>query len=98
MKLIWTETALADLDRIGGYISQDDQRAATRFVERLWKRAIVLKKHPRIGRIAPEIGNENIRELIEGNYRVIYRADPGAVYILTVFEGHRLFPSEVDHD
>lgn len=98
MKLIWSDKALADLDRIGDYIGRDNLKAANRFVSRLWKRAEALKKHPRLGRIAPEFGDETIREVIEGKYRIIYRIERGAVIIVTVFEGHRLFRVGDDHD
>jgi toxin ParE1/3/4 len=35
----------------------------------------VLEQHPKIGRKVPEFDNELIRELIEGNYRIIYRIE-----------------------
>jgi plasmid stabilization system protein ParE len=35
----------------------------------------VLEQHPKIGRKVPEFNNELIRELIEGNYRIIYRVE-----------------------
>ena len=94
MKLDWSDKALNDLERIGAYISRDDPKAANRFVTRLWKRAATLKTHPRLGRIVPEFGDESLRELIEGAYRVVYRVEKNTVTIVTVFEGHRLFRTD----
>jgi toxin ParE1/3/4 len=56
----------------------------------LMDRALVLEKLPRSGRSVPECGKATIRELIHGNYRIVYRIDKDALRILTVFEGHRL--------
>jgi len=41
----------------------------------------------------PEVGREDVRELIEGNYRIVYRVRGKAVDLLTIFEGHKLFQS-----
>ena len=43
-----------------------------------------------MGRAVPEFNDEVIREVIVGNYRVIYRVRADAVEILTVFHGARL--------
>ncbi len=45
----------------------------TRFIDKLVDKVDVLWEHPEAGRIVPEFENESIRELIEGNYRIIYR-------------------------
>lgn len=88
--LIWTQRARADLRGIGDYIAQRDPAAAARFIGELMDRALVLKKLPRSGRKVPECAKEAIRELIHGNYRIVYRIDEDALRILTVFEGHML--------
>ncbi len=98
MKLIWSGKALNELERIGEYIGEDDPRAATRFVSRLWKRAATLKKHSRLGRIVPEAGDESLREVIEGNYRIVYRLEKGQIIVVTIFEGHRQFRVENEQD
>ena len=43
-----------------------------------------------MGRIVPEINSPNIREIIEGNYRIIYRVAQEKIEVLTVFEGRKL--------
>ena len=50
----------------------------------------VLPDNPRCGRVVPEIGSSDIRELIFRGYRIVYRVTGDALEILTVFEGHRL--------
>jgi plasmid stabilization system protein ParE len=40
--------------------------------------------------------DSGLRELVIGNYRIVYRRTPSAVVVLTVFEGHRLLrPDEL---
>jgi toxin ParE1/3/4 len=40
----------------------------------------------------PELRREDVREVIEGSYRIVYRVTKVGVEVLTVFEGHHLFP------
>ena len=43
------------------------------------------------GRVVPEAGNEALREIIRGNYRIVYRVKQDAVEVVTVFHAARLF-------
>ncbi|MFW5871198.1 MAG: type II toxin-antitoxin system RelE/ParE family toxin [Verrucomicrobiota bacterium] len=45
---------------------------------------------PESGRMVPEAGNPVIREIIFGNYRIVYRFRKDTVEILTVYHGSRL--------
>lgn len=91
LPIFWTDRARADLVEIGDYIAQRSPAAALRFVNELMERSDVLAGQPKAGRIVPEIGADDIRELIHGNYRIVYRLAGDEAQILTVFEGHRLF-------
>lgn len=94
MKLFWTETAKQDLQSIKRYIARDNMTAAKRWVERLRERARNALHAPLAGRKVPELSRDDIRELIEGNYRIIYQVLADRLVVLTVFEGHHLFPEE----
>jgi len=74
------------------YIAQDKPIAAERFRDEAFVHADLLKKAPQLGRIVPEKGNPNIRELLHGNYRIIYRVRPRLkkVQIVLVWHGKRL--------
>ncbi len=74
-KIIWSNLALEDLRAIHEYIAQDSAMYAERLIDRIIERVDILEKHPRVGRIVPEFNLQNIRELIEGNYRIIYRIE-----------------------
>lgn len=98
MKLYWTETARQDLLSIKRYIANDNPTAAKRWVERLRERARNALHAPLAGRKVPELSRDDIRELIEGNYRIVYQVFADRLVVLTVFEGHRLFPEETVDD
>ena len=92
MRLFWSETANQDLQAIRRYIASDNPTAAKRWVDRLKTRARNALIATLAGRKVPELLREDIRELIEGNYRIVYQVFEDRLVVLTVFEGHALFP------
>ena len=86
VKIIWTQRSLNDLKSIAEYISKDSVKYASMTLERIIDVTKYLETNPRIGRMVPEVGrNDKIREIIFGNYRIIYKIfDTQTVYILTV--------------
>ena len=83
VKLIWTDQAINDLGDIGDYIAETSEKYAKITVQKLHERTDILKSYPRSGRIVPEKGEENVRELIEGSYRIIYEIKSNdIIYIL----------------
>ena len=94
MKLFWTETAKQDLQAIRRYIAADTPTAAKKWTNRLRERARNALHSPLAGRKVPEFSRDDIRELIEGNYRIVYQVFEDRLVVLTVFEGHQLSPEE----
>lgn len=84
VKLIWTEFAVEDLKSIHEFISQDSKVYADRFIEKIISRVDQLEHYPQSGRIVPEFNKESLRELIEGNYRIIYLIHPDFIAITRV--------------
>mgnify|MGYP003863049933 CR=1 FL=1 len=74
VQINWTNLAVEDLKGIYDYISRDSTKYAKIQVVRLRARTNVLKKHPLSGKPVPEYSDDNFRELIEGNYRIIYKS------------------------
>ncbi|NES24466.1 MAG: type II toxin-antitoxin system RelE/ParE family toxin [Symploca sp. SIO3E6] len=89
----WTSQALADLEAIGDFIARDASGFAQIFVERVFEAVERLESFPRSGRIVPEIGQEEIREIIFGSYRIVYLVSDNEISILTVFHSSRLLKS-----
>ena len=50
------------------------------------------------GRVVPERSRQHVREVFVRTYRVVYAVREGGIVVLTVFEGHRLFPADVERD
>ncbi len=94
MKIIWSPLAVGRVTEIAEYIAQDSPSAATQWVENLFQKVQLLKSSPKSGRMVPEIHREDIRELIYGNYRVIYRAEKNKISVLTVRHGKQILPVE----
>ncbi len=88
-QVIWTHEALDDLDAVCGFIARDTSRYAELFAERVFRATNHLVEFPRVGRVVPEIGRDDIREVIVQSYRVIYRVLPEVVQILAVHHGAR---------
>lgn len=90
VQINWTRQAKFDLKEISDYIAKDSKRYAEFEVKRIRKRTEILKKFIFAGKINEEKGDENIRELIEKNYRIIYRiVNKQRVDILTVHHSSR---------
>lgn len=89
VKVIWTDFAIEDLRSIHDYISQDSKTYADRFVEKLISRVDQLEYLPNSGRVVPEFNNELLRELIEGNYRIIYKLNSDSIGIVRIHHSAR---------
>jgi plasmid stabilization system protein ParE len=73
VKIRWTDFALENLITIGDFIERDSYFYAQRTVNALFNATNILENHPLAGRIVPEFNNKNVRELIRGNYRIVYK-------------------------
>ncbi len=82
--------ALDRVNEIVDYVARDRPVAAEKWAAGLFDLVERLQQSPKRGRVVPEVGRERVRELLYGNYRVLYRLDPSAVSILTVRHGRRL--------
>jgi len=91
VKIVWTQRSLTDLKSIAEYISKDSLRYASLTLQRILDVTKYIETNPRIGRMVPEIGkNDKIREIIFGNYRIIYKITSlQSVHILTVHHSSR---------
>ena len=92
MKIIWSPLAIDRASEIAEYIAQDKPSAAEKWIAMLFSKVERLKSSPEIGRGVPEIGNDQFRELIYGNYRIIYRIEKKQISILTIRHGKQILP------
>jgi addiction module RelE/StbE family toxin len=90
VQINWTFQAINDLKDIADYISKDSTLYAKRQVLKIRNRTDILKSHKRSGRRVPEIQDKNIKELFEGNYRIIYKiVSETRIDILTIHHSAR---------
>jgi len=91
-KIKWTIRALDDLHDIYEFIAKDSKRYAQIQIEDIQNAALNLTSFPLMGRIVPEFPHLPYREILVGNYRVIYRLEEeqGLVIIMAVAHGRQL--------
>ena len=89
MKVHWTDTAEGHLDAIYAYISLDSMEYAKRMVDRITRRSQQIADFPFSGRKVPEYDIDQIREIIEGPYRIIYHIKPDQIDVVAVIHGAR---------
>lgn len=87
MKVRWTRTAEEHLDALHAHIARDSTEYANRMVDRLTARSRQIAAFPSSGRRVPEFDADQIREVIEGPFRIIYRIKPDQIDVLAVVHG-----------
>lgn len=92
MRIIWAPLAVERAAEIAEYISRDNPTAAGKWIDTVFSKVERLKSFPESGRIVPEINSKDFRELIYGNYRIIYRIEKTQVSILTIRHGKQILP------
>ncbi len=95
MKVLFTENAIEHLLNIYEYISINSPTYARRMVDKITRRSEQIAAHPFSGRIVPEYEADDIRELIENPYRIIYRIKPDQIDVLAVMHGAQLLPEDI---
>lgn len=96
MKLTWSPLAIDRVLEIARYISSDNPDASQRWVTELFDRVDRLRRFPGSGFTLPDIPSGPYRQLLHGDYRVVYRVEETRILILTVRHGRRLLdPGEL---
>lgn len=90
LQLKWSPSAVAHLESICDYIALDSPYYASVFAKKVMNLVKLLTRFPKMGRVVPEYNNENLREKIYGNYRIVYRLKKNMVEIAAICHGSRL--------
>ena len=94
MRVIWAPLAREQVADAFSFISAERPGAAVHWFEEIVDRTGSLSTFPDIGRMMPEAGRPEVREVLVEPYRLIYRRDPDVIVIIGVFH----FRQEVDSD
>lgn len=92
-EILWSPRAEADLKEIRTFIEADSPAWADLTVRRLVAAVERLREFPDSGRMVPERQSPDLREVVSGNFRIVYRRKPALIEIATVFRGSRDFSS-----
>jgi plasmid stabilization system protein ParE len=92
MRIVWSPLAVERASEIVDYIAQDKPLAADKWIHTVFLRVEQIRSNPEIGRIVPEINERQFRELIYGNYWIIYRSETKQISILTIRHGSQILP------
>lgn len=97
VKVVWTDSALYDLNNIGDHIAKDSERYAELTIIRLFNCVDILDNHPKAGKMVAEFQNDNLRELIRGSYRIVYHIiNKSRIDILSVHHSARMIGNTFD--
>lgn len=83
-KIIWSDLAIEYLKSIYDYIVKDSPQYASKMIDQILNRVYQLESFPNSDRVVPEFKQENLRELIINNYRIVYLVDEQIIGISRV--------------
>ena len=92
MQIVWSPQSLRDLSSIRDYIAKDSEHYANLTLARLFSAVEQLLNFPQSGRLVPEKDDPEIREIVVGRFRIVYRFRGATVEVATVFQASRALP------
>ncbi len=96
MRVHWTDRAKQRLKSIEVYIGSESPQIARQVIYRLLKRSVQISSVPYAGREVPEYQQENIREIMERPFRLIYFIGAEQIDILTVMHYRQVLPDDLE--
>jgi plasmid stabilization system protein ParE len=92
MSVTWTETAISQLEAIRDFLGRTSPGYAQALADRIVARTEALDGHPGIGAEVPEYEADDIREVFEHPYRILYRVVGQDVQVIGVIHSSRRLP------
>jgi toxin ParE1/3/4 len=89
-QIVWTSTAINDLNSIAEYIEIDSERAAVKFIKEIISKTEALSFHPFKGRPIPENIPGDYRQILHKSYRIIYRVEGSNIFISSIYHQKKL--------
>lgn len=91
----WSPRAASHFEEICDYIAKDSKHYAALFAKKVNVIVKSIPQFPKSGRIVPEYRDENLREKIYENYRIVYRIKREFIEIVAICHGSRLLEKEI---
>ncbi len=95
MRVAWAPLALDRAEEAARFIAADRPAAAAKWIDGLFDAVAKLSAFPDNGRMVPEVGRSEIREVLYGKYRVVYRLEEKRLFVLTVRHQRRHFSERI---
>mgnify|MGYP001571387599 CR=1 FL=1 len=95
MKVHWTDRAKQRLKLIHDHIAKDAPLVAPSVIERLVRRSMQIGEFPHSGREVSEYQREDMREILERPYRILYRIQRDRIDVITVMHYRQLLPDDL---
>lgn len=91
MKVVWTQQAISQVKRYAKIIEEDKPNAAKNWIREIFAREKDISQFPLMGRVVKEFKVSNVREVLQGNHRIIYRIHKSGIDVITVIHGSKKF-------
>jgi toxin ParE1/3/4 len=86
----WSPKAASQFEGICEYIARDSKYYAVLFARKILLLIKAIPQFPKAGRIVPEYNDENLREILYENYRIVYRVkEEEVIEIVAMCHGAR---------
>ncbi len=95
MRVRWTDSAKLRLRLIHDHIAKDSPLVAPQVIARIVWRSIQIGEVPYAGREVPEFHRQDVREILERPYRILYRIRNDRIDVITVMHYRQLLPSDL---
>ncbi|MEX1212443.1 MAG: type II toxin-antitoxin system RelE/ParE family toxin [Balneolaceae bacterium] len=92
MEVILTDHFLSRVEECADRIAFDHVPTALAWTEGVFDYCEQLRVHPESGRMVPEFGRPEIRELIHGNYRLVHELKVNQIDMLTIWHTSQMTP------
>ena len=96
-RLKWSPEAVEDIESIARYIEKDSAFYAKAVVRKIVETAERLREFPEMGRIVPELGRKDIREIIIYSYRMVYQLTEKQILVVAIIHAKRSFENAMDY-
>jgi toxin ParE1/3/4 len=84
LKIIWSPLAIQKISEYADIIALDKPMVVKKWTEEIFDSVQRVSDLPYSGKLVPEIKRDEIREVFNGNYRIIYKISSDAIHVLTV--------------
>ncbi|CAN5432971.1 type II toxin-antitoxin system RelE/ParE family toxin [soil metagenome] len=94
MEVIFTDHFLKHVEEFTDYIALVHVPTAIKWARGVFDHCQKLSEQPKSGRIVPEFKRSEIRELIHGNYRLVYELKTNQISMLTIWHTRQMLPDD----